>query len=868
MARFVACPLLCAILPALLSTLGALAPAHAAPVVDNDQGAWVDDYRDNLGVDLENTTNIVHDPFARLLTMEDPPSAPNDPATFITTPIRPASFSAWGAIDLAYSAVNPADVSVLVLGESGATYGPFVPGPGAATGFNGRIDLAALAPPIDPALEPSIRLQVTLTAATLDQMTIRPTIQSLRVTWTPLAVVRVTYEPQPSACAGDDLTFRVRVSASSVKARDVVVVVPMPAALVNPFGQDLALRFTGASRSGLYLPANASPLDLGHIQVDPNSVYWRLGDLKAGSSFILTFTANLPLGTLDQTLYSSHALARAANGPLVETDSATSSASSSAQPFAKLESAGTFQQFGQQRILAGRPLTFFLDVGNYGDTASARCGETYFEAVAWADLSEWVNPGGATRYQDPPGIYEVSPGGQWHGGPEPLCVSGTVVGQDCLGGVWVPPYSLYWELGHLGVQTRQRLSYSLLVEDVAPLGPLFNDQTIGHTAGIASAFEGNPRSASHSITIGVNHRPDGAYGIGEFGLFYWSITGGADDVPDKTLNYGDLNTYLYAIQNKGVSALINNWIVAKVPDDATFMSAWAPSGQGIITWYHQGGEELPPDSPPDFDDGNGAPDAGQWSQTLPTDPSTVQWVAWYVPRVTSAIFPESGFYSLLVTSMSVKVDEPEDQCPSMTLVAPANFYRYGYDPLGDELPVPENLVFHDYESTEVVPVVPYLQVAVDATPKVLLGAGEAHFDVRILNRHPRGATVDTAYDLVSVITLPRASINGVEQPLPLVSIDAPGGTLDLSKLPDEVTVRWPALFPQLQRNVGIVVRAPRGMERGASFGVAARASGEDDVCGTSSAGAWGSASIQVDPRFDELDKRANLSIVDGETIIT
>lgn len=849
---------------ALLVAFAHAPPLLAAPAQDDDAGQWVDDYRDNLGVDLNATTNVVHDPFARLMKVQAPLGDPEAPIAFTTVPIAPSSFSAWGSVYLRLSAVATTDVTVGVLDADGTLHGPFALEPSDDPDWDARVPLTGFSP-----ADTSLQLVLTLGDSTLGGTTVTPTIQALRVTWTPESLVRVTYDAgAASVCSRQTNTYRVRVSVSLVEARDLVVWAPLPAPSANPFGQNNTLQFESAKDGGVYHPIGAAPLVLGDVTVPPHSVYWRFPTRPAGSAFILTYTARSPQGTLSGTTYTGAAFARAVNAPDADAPPVVTSVTSSTRPFLRKDTRNTFQTFGKKHALAGSTITYELELGNFdfGD-ATTTCAETYFDAVVWDDVSALVNPGGLPNIQSPPFIHDISHGGAYHPGPDPLCVGGSApTDPGCPGGTLVPAHAVYWDLGHLAVSQRARRTFNVTLEntgDQTPAGPLTDGDVIPNTATLVSGFEGNARTSSHSVTIGVDNRPDGSYGTGEYFFPILAWAGGANVFPDRRINYGSPMTYLFVVENKGASAFLDNWIVAKIPAAAnvgsTLNGAYFFQGGGTI-YYSTAGASNPPNSPPDL--ASGQPDTAVWSATPPADPSTVTWVAWHIPRIPGKAFPEPGLSDRIIAAVNVRVGQPPDACPTDTLTVRGNYYRFGVGLVGGGTgDYPTGLMFSDVEPTEIVPLVPNLtNTRVSVTPQALPGPGEATFTVAMPNRNPAGAATDNALDVVARLTMPSAIVNGVSTHLPFVGVDTFGGTVDFSELPGFITVRYPSIAAGATQNITVRVRAPRGMRDNGTFSLNAAVTGQDDLCGPTSGSSSATARINVEPRL-QTTKSVDLAVV-------
>ncbi|MFT7579380.1 MAG: putative repeat protein (TIGR01451 family), partial [Myxococcota bacterium] len=844
------------------------ASAVAAPVVDNDAGEWLDDYVDNLGVDLASmdpatqALNVTFDPFGRLMTMAEPPTDPSAPSQYATTPISPASFDAWGSAYINYSAAAPTDIDLVFVGISGTAYDLGTIGPSDDPSWTGQVSLAAV-----PVSETQGQLVVTMRATDVGGTLIRPTIQGLRATWSPRSIVRITQEIlDPSVCSREEIVYRVRVSVSLVEAKNLVVWAPLGTPSSNPFGQDNTLLFAGAKEGGQFLPATAAPLTLGDSTIPPGSVYWQLGTRPAGNTFIVSYSARSPQGTINSATYTSTAFAQADNADFIETAASTATITSTARPFLRKTTSGTFRLFQRDHALSGSDITYNLSLGNHDfGISTTQCGETYFQAVAVDDVSGYF-VGADMLFVDPPAIHTISHGGQFHAGPNDLCVGGT--GAACDGGRLVAPMSVFWELGDIRVGQRQTLSYKLTLEnDTAdtPPGPLVDGQEISGTASFESLFEGNARSSASVVVIGIDNSPSGSYGTGDSIRGSSGITAGANNNRFLSVNYGEPVTFLYAIVNSGASRLDNNLMIGKVPDGTTFTSAFIAATANATIYYNVDGASNADDDPPDFDAATGI-FGSTWTTSQPAA-DTVVWVGFSVPMLASNFFPEEGIPTRAIGNISVVVDRPPDACPEATVVARGSYYLYDVVPVGGGEPpaFDGGLVYSDTEPVEVIPLVPNVsEVTVSDAPNTLLGPGPLTYTVNIPNRHPNEAggveaETDTARDVVVRLTMPNTSVNGVNMFLPFASVDAGGGSADLSELPNAITVTYPTIGPRVSRVIRVNVTAPQGMVDGSTVGLTAQVTAQDDICGTFTGSDSESTAIRVEPALSAA-KSVNLSV--------
>ncbi|MFT7578686.1 MAG: putative repeat protein (TIGR01451 family) [Myxococcota bacterium] len=851
----------------LVTSLVAFTPsmAFAAPTIDNDAGEWFDDYVDNLGVDLASTdadtqaSNITYDPFGRLITVADPRPDPALPNQFATTPISPASFDAWGSVYLNYSAADSADIVLRFVGASGTVYDLGPVGPSDDPVWDAQVSLAVV-----PASETQGQIVAQLTTRDVGGVIIRPTVQGLRATWSPRSIVRVTQELlDPSVCSREDLVYRLRVSVSLVEAKNLVIWAPIATPSANPFGQDNTPLYGAATDGGLLLSATAAPLTIGDITIPPGSVYWQLGNRPPGSTFIVSYTARSPQGTLNGTTYTTIVSGQADNADLAVTVPTVGTISSGALPFLRKSTSGTFRIFNEDHAIAGDAISYNLTLGNYDfGISTTKCGESFFNAYAIDDVSAYF-PAAGPLLADPPGINTISNGGQFHPGPDPLCVNGT--GAACDGGFVVPPLSVYWDLGHLAVGQRMTLTYRLTLANGTgddPAGPLVDEQEIDTVARMGSAFEGNERTDDNTVVIGIDNAPGGSYGTGDLIRGSSQITGGANDHRLLSVNYGEPVSFLYAIRNQGASRIDENVIITKVAAGTTFTSAFIGADVNATIRYATAGEANDDSDPPDFDTDNNV-FGSAWSTTAPANAGDVQWVAFSIPQLASVYFPEDGVPNTAIGQVAVRIDDPADACPETTVSARGNYYLYSVIPVGGGAPptFDGGLQYTDTEPIQVIPLVPNLsEVIISDSPQTVLGPGPLTYVVNVPNRQPRGVETDTALDVSVRLTLPTASVNGVETPIPFQGIDAGGGTADLSGLPAIITVTYPTIAPSTTRQIRVNFDTPNGLVDGSTVRLSAQVTGHDDVCGTFSGSDTEVTAIRVEPSLSTT-KSVNLTVV-------
>ncbi len=867
--------------------------AVAAPTTDQNLGIWTDLYADNAGIasNIPETFGIRHDPFARLVTLadgaptecrEDPCGATEAPGRYgqmATLPIAPVSFDGWRTAYVKFTASQASDVELRFLADNGTVYGPFTFMESDDAAFSAMVDLQEAGKAV-PASVGSGRLLFHMRERVVVQgapdgpngpiggdpadVRIRPTLQGLRATWTPRSVVHVAVEAPATTCANAAYTARVRVAVSLVRAEDLVVWAPLTAPAADTFGRTYPLSFRGASNGGLY---TASAINVAGTEVPANSVYWNLGGVDAGNTFVVSYNVAPPVGTLNATTYTTTAEARASNadGATAPTPVQTATSSSPA-PVVRKTPGNSYLINNQWFIDGGQTLSYNLFIANYEIVPQGNtCTEAYHRTVVYDDVSDLITPAtgdfGSVFTGTPPSAFTISDGGQF---------TATAI---TVNGVDVPANSIYWDLGAMEVGARRNLSFSLnLQADTEHGGPLPLNHRIRNSGHIRSGHQTQLSNSTVDVFIGIPNTPSGTYAKGDRIRGSGGISAANNDNRFSSVGYGDPITFLLYARNNGASQLANTVFVDKVPADTTFSSAFLPSNAYGAVYYNTGGGSNAVDTPPDFTVSTGA-FGPSWTTTPPADPSTVKWVGFTVPRLASPYFPvrvdpddeNSPFLTNSATAeFTVTVNQPEDGCPLLTINNRGLFNTYGYVGVGQTQVTPIEGVtdwrYQDNEPVQVKPLVPSFEfMSVGASPTSLINSGNVSFTVNVPNRLSGGVETDTALDAVVTLTMPRMSLNGVLTHVPFVSVSAPGGSVDLTQLPERIVVSYPSIAPDQTRSITATVNVPSGFVSGQSIGLSANATARDDICGPISGGGSRSVVVTGNP-YLTVAKRATLGV--------
>ncbi|MCC6621566.1 MAG: DUF11 domain-containing protein [Deltaproteobacteria bacterium] len=853
-----------ALASACLVVLAAL-PAQAAPQYDQNAGTYSDSFTDPAGIGADSV-DIRRDGPGHYVTIDTGKST----GTLVTKEITPVSFSTWGRVYLDYTAASASDLEVRVRGASGTVYGPFAIVASDDANFDGMA-LVAGVPGGVPASELGAFLQVKMTrfvqvvglpdetSGETNDVRIVPTLQAVRVTWTPQSVVRVSTEVPATACSAAQFTVKVKVAVSYVNAKSVVVAAPLPVAPLDATARAWPLSFVSATHGGTY---TASATTIGGVPVLANSVYWQLGDVNAGNTFVVSFNVTSPVGTIAGTTYPTAAAAKAANSTLASYPPAATPANAtviqaSAAPVVRKSAVNVFNIGGRDYIDGGATLGYSIWYANH-EFPPPTCAAAMHRTVIWDDVSDLVEPveGGATGSVFTgvlPSAFTIANNGVYtHDG-------------DTIDGVVIPRRSIYWKLDTLEVGERGTVGYTLnLKPEGTAANQLPEEHRIDDVADMTSGLTQESAAPSpHSVWIGIPNAPSGIYAKGDRIRGSSSISASPLDNWWLSVGYGEPITFLLYARNGGASTLTDTVMVDMVPPGTTFTSLAVPPGVGATAWYYTGPPSLDPNAPPSLPIATGMPGTG-WLPTPPSDPTLVTWVAVTVDRLASSYFPQPGVPVDVTAELTVTVNPPGAGCAQSVVENRGLFATYRYIEVGatEVLDIEPTSWFVNAEPVTVKPVVPSFEFAqLRATPTSVAASGPLTFTLDVRNQQSGGVETDTARDVVVQLTMPKTRINGVEQPLPFVSVTAPGGVANLAGLPDTLTVTYPTIAPGASPIIDVRVNVPKGYVSGSSVGMTATMTANDDlpVCSPVSAVKTASATLAGSP-YLVVSKRTNLGV--------
>lgn len=792
--------------------------AMASATLDAQAGHWTDLYSDSSNVDFAQSDDVTHDPLSQAMVLVS--GAPS--GFFTSTLISPPSSGGWGRVYLDARFQRASDIQATFVGANGVDY-PLALTPSGAAGFNLEASLSPVPADVDG------RLRVAFTRSGV----VAPSLLGARLTWTPRSVVELALDSAAAACSGSNLNVRLRASVSFADT-DLVLVAPLPDAGPMAAPQEGRLRFIAASRGGSYHPAGAPPLVIRGVTVPPHSVFWDLPGQTAGSTFVVSFDVALPVGLLNTTPFALSASAHWGAGELATATRALSTISASALSLSKVAS-NVYPILGTDHATAGSSIGYRLVVQN---TSPRLCGEDAHQLVVWDDVSElFSHPGlNGPVIETPPGITEILGGGLY-------TEDGTVVG-----GVTIPPRSVYWQLDELPVGQRVTLGFSVELEEGLPA-----DLEIDNCGETRSSLKPTlVATGCHELTVGLPVDPVPVFAKGDTLRGRTSISANEDN-PGITVGFGELIGFSLSAVNGGATVLNQVRFYDKVPANTTFVAAWPAASAETVVLYHTGGANRDVDDPPDIlPNGDFDLGAGKWSTTPPANSALVTWVGAMEPAISSSIFPDGDLPLTSQVDLLLRVATPADLCSPFVIENTGILQVFAMTQLGDTVAVPLDPAprAQNVELVEVTPRTAEVSaLALSASPSTLVGTGTLRYELGFTNQQPGGAPTGPASLATVDVNLPQVSINGTLTPLSLAGVVAPGATLDFSGLPTSFRVTWTQVPAGARRTALIDIEVPRGVLDGARPTLTANVRLTDPNCGPRTAQASAAATVRVEPRL-------------------
>jgi len=664
----------------------------------------------------------------------------------------------------------------------------------------------------------------------------------IMMSWLPLPataqVLGLLVEAPASASAGATFNTRTRVSVSGASTTQLVVWLSWETTLHQDFGQVDVLEFVSATNGGQF---TAVPIVVSGVAIPAGSVFWNLGARAAGTAFALDATLRPVNGSLSGTI---HALTGSAqDGPTGSSgQSAVVTSTVTAQPrpaSAVLAGEGWLLFSGNVVAPIGGDAQIIVRASNAATTGT----ETLYQARTWLGLS-------------------------------PLCAALAEPLPDCLarieaisdGGILEPDFdpqddgnpvgpALVWSLGALAPGVIQNRSFRLALPAGTPEGVQFS------LSSQLESVRSSPASASQTFILGLDafQAPSLAFALGERIRGVTSIGAGSNDLPDMSVGFGEVFSVLARVANTGLSAPGDILQIIRIPEALHFSEAFIPASAGGRVFYSMEEGFTDPAVPPPVDlsavignsnlpDSIDLPGNAFWQALdldAPAQPEAVRWVAFYVPRLASAFFPEPGVLSSVIGDIGLT--PAQELCAASSVSVRGELRAFSSTPVGgDEVAIEPAIAIADIEPVSLASNALSISLTASGASSATAGSStpsQINFTLRNLSTRPiSGVPVRLSWSALS--------INGVAAFPEFVG--ASGGVVDASDAGSgEVIVTVASLAPGAQTNVSVSLRYPVGIVSGSTHVVDADVELTGSACGPASASAsraiqlLGSAQLQV-----------------------
>ncbi|MFO0746799.1 MAG: hypothetical protein U1F43_14170 [Myxococcota bacterium] len=844
--------------------------ARADFTQDDDEGVAIDTLTSNIAiVDGPNAPASLVGGGVRLTPVDS--NNPDESGSFTTKVIPPDSYSSFNRLYIKASGTPRSGqttplVTVEVLSATGSVLGqgalPLITSDDPT--YTSMADLSWILASAQPS---GIALRFTLREGAIS-----PAVDQYKVTWFPYSKLAISYSAADTVCSGASIKHQIRLAVNDVKARDVLVTLPLATGSGNvPAGQTTAT-FVESTRLSMQtsVPAagstGATPITLASGQVVPAfTAYFYFASIDPGHTFQLLVTTVSPLGTLTDTTYTLKATAKASNAATVDSNSATTRIQNSpSRNFLKRTVSGIYRIQQTDYATPGTKLGFDLTLEQ---PYSGNCAETYYNVAVWDQLDYLSNKGKAPFVMNGSdivveGIDDTDLGGRYTSNGTTVYTSGSTAAP-----VSIPAKSVYWQIPRIEVGQSKTVHFVVTLKDSSTFPELADNvakdyfDNVGH-ANSGFAPQVQQRDASTRVTIYPPQNPYGIYRKGDRIHGFASASAANNDNPYSTVTYGDQIGWILAVDNNGFSELVGHYFFDLLPAEVELVGVNAPAGATV--YYTADATSSDPNAPPGFNPASFNP-ATQPNPALALNtsvwtpaanfgaPAGAKWVAVYVPSVGSIFL--QGQPNVAASSASIeittRVKPPTSACAEFTTTNVGKFTTLGYRTQSGALKV-AGLSATDSEPVQVRAILPsFEQTSAYASPNVRVGPGPVSYVVTIPNQHNGGDPTDTALNMKATVTFPKVTVNGVDQYLPITSTSGCGSAVIT---PGKASFDCGSAAPGEVKQIVVTVAVPRGMLDGASIPVAAAVVADDDVCGKVQGGSGATATVIAKPHLKAVEQ--------------
>ena len=850
--------------------------ADAKVTQDDNTGQWSLTFSNNAGV-AENNSAIINNATATVTV------ANGGQGNILTSIIQPVSFSQWGNLTVEGTWGNTADVKLQLYScGSPSTLLPASVLPLSGRGDNstgytlsgGSLDISSLSSATYPCLQVRILLGNTNGG-------MAPVIRKLSASWQPKTVFLLRLNAPDTKQVGEKITYTVDYSVSYADDKGIVAWLPAPQPRTGTYNaaynQALTTTFASASSNGQY---TATATTINGVAIPANSVYWDIGAKTAGSTGSLSATFTTNNGWQNGVVFDAQAFMSSTRTAQVVSDSNAVVPGSqpvatklTAKPVPTLaKNASGIVIDGVTHIAAYAPsnnrTTYSLTVKN--DTSLSTTVETIFHPVVVDSLSDIfakLSSSVCGNIADPASrISQISSNGVLDAAAK----------------------TITWNLQDMAPNSLRMLTFLVDYSGCA-------DTTLIHNTAVFTADNITAINASKDVVMGVDASAHGVYAKGDRTAIAGGnagITAGADnntplsndlsDLAGKT-TYNGTTTYLLLSQNTGAVRLDKTLMADKIPAGSTFVSATIPDSAGATIYYYTATDYNDPSVSPAFDVNNLGNPGSNWTTTVPADPSSVAWVAYYIPCLSPASVPAGGSCadkpSSVVGELTVRVLPPGPSnpisavpCSSFDLNNIGLFRTYASsqsvadqsDANVADLATPLSMV-DTGEQTHVVPQVATFKTSSSISgPDTLQPTQVGDYTISLKNNGEA-----TAVGTTITIAIPTVSIGGTTTPVDFVDFSgAPyTKTLDANGKVTQLIVSAGDIPAGSSRSYDLKLAMPKGTMQDADITLTATITATDpNSCATINQSVSASTTMHGTPEVSVFKSRDESLIKSGGDI--
>lgn len=793
--------------------------------------------------------NITVDTIAGIAGITDPETS----GFFTTNEIEPASVDSWDKITMVanHADIAGSDVTITVNDCSGNNLIPATPFDLIA-GVNG-IDISSISN-----TETCIKVRVDLA----EYNSINPTIDWLKVKWNPEPVYLLSMPAPSNASAGSSVNFSIGYSVSYVNDTNTIIWAPLPTAVggtfTGAFNQTLETTFISATNGGTFTSSN---ITVAGVDIPADSIYWNLGSVSAGSAGTLIFKVATTNGTENGVQFETAAHIDSTIGTETLSDSdigtignqSTSFVVESAPIPSITKAVDGVMNFSDNNYVIDSPPNYTPTVTyNVSMSNSPEIGtETIFNPVIVDDLTDIATKMNASCGLSAAQILtKITPA---NGGA--LSLVGTF-----------PNYTITWDQNDLAdILPGNTDAVSYTVDYTACMGTVLTFENI-----VAGTSDNNPSINVDSLIEVITDTPTLPSIIlkkGDKVNAVSSIKINSDDNESSIQPYGDNFSYLLGASNTGAVTVGDIVLYDQIPTGETFRYL---NSSGATSKLYYAITPTKPDTSTFTSGAAGGLTDSDWLTSVPVDPSTVKWVAAFVPCLDSRFFPAPalntvchGESSNINLEVGVTIDGPE-------ICSLTNFTNTVYaetnaksSNISTQALLPIAVInSSDAEQTHAGPRKPSFAnggVNISGDLNTTVG-GVGNYTITINNNGN-----DSAVGTTVVVQAPYVKLDGSVGYLPFNGTPTvTGGSSTFTYTVDTTTVVFTApIAPGATRTITVPIYIEEGELKNAdTFKITAILSADDDNCGPVNGSGQMIANVTAHPKLVTY-KNVDESIIDS-----